>query len=104
MRMTPRRSLSPARIAVFAERPETLQLLVRDASILETALREAGVDTGGGLSLTFGLASQGRRDRGAGSQDGSGHPPGQGDGVDSGAPPVIPADAMARTSLLDLSI
>jgi flagellar hook-length control protein FliK len=101
--VTERAEDGPARIAVFAERAETLQLLVRDAPTLETALREAGVDTGGGLTLTFGLAGQGRGDRGADARDGSGRPPGRGDGADP-APPVIPAAAMARTSLLDLSI
>lgn len=101
--VTERAEDGAARIAVFAERAETLQLLVRDAPTLETALREAGVDTGGGLTLTFGLAGQGRGDRGADARDGSGRPPGRGDGVDP-APPVIPAAAMARTSLLDLSI
>ena len=62
--ITERTEDGTARIAVLAERPETLQLLVRDAPTLENALRAAGVDEGGGLSLTFGLASQGQGDRG----------------------------------------
>jgi flagellar hook-length control protein FliK len=93
-----------ARIAVFAERPETLQLLLRDAPTLETALRAAGVDEGGGLSLTFGLTGQGQGDRGQDAHGEPGRAAGRPGGAD--AQPAVTAStaAMARTSLLDLSL
>ena len=56
---------------VTAERADTLELLQRDARLLEKALAEAGLDTGAG-GLSFGL----RRDDGrafAGGDDEGGH-------------------------------
>lgn len=102
--VTERMEDGSARIAVLAERPETLQLLVRDAPTLETALRAAGVDDGGGLSLTFGLASQGQGDRGGDARGEAARAGGRGEGADPRPAPIAPAHAMVRTSLLDLSL
>jgi hypothetical protein len=102
--ITERTEDGTARIAVLAERPETLQLLVRDASTLETALRAAGVDEGGGLSLTFGLANQGTGDGAGDARRDASHVPGRGDGADPRPDIIGSAHAMARTSLLDLSL
>ena len=102
--ITERTEEGTARIAVLAERPETLQLLVRDASSLETALRAAGVDEGGGLSLTFGLTNQGP---GGGARDArrdASDAPGRGDHTDPKPAIIGSSHAMARTSLLDLSL
>jgi hypothetical protein len=53
-------------IAVLAERPETLHLLMRDAQLLDRALAQAGVGTEG-RSLAFDLGgSDSRRRRGGG--------------------------------------
>jgi flagellar hook-length control protein FliK len=93
-----------ARIAILAERPETLQLLVRDAPTLEAALRAAGVGEGGGLSLTFGLASQGQGDRGGDARGEAGGDAGRGDGAAPKPSLIAAAPVMARTSLLDLSL
>jgi flagellar hook-length control protein FliK len=93
-----------ASIAVLAERPETLQLLVRDAPALETALRGAGVGEGGEFSLTFGLASQGQGDRGRDARGEAGHGPGRRDGTVPTTDLMTAAPALVRTSLLDLSL
>ena len=42
---------------ITAERPDTLEVLQRDARLLERALAEAGLDTGSG-GLSFGLARE----------------------------------------------
>jgi hypothetical protein len=82
-------------IAVLAERPETLHLLMRDAAILDRALAQAGVGAEG-RSLAF--------DLGGGSD---GRPP---RGNDSGTPaartPPQPEPARPRDplSLLDIAI
>ena len=102
--ITERTEEGTARIAVLAERPETLQLLLRDASTLETALRAAGVDEGSGLSLSFGLANQDAGDGAGDARRNASHAPGRGDGTDSKPAIIGSAHAMARTSLLDLSI
>ena len=102
--ITERTEDGTARIAVLAERPETLQLLVRDAPTLENALRAAGVDEGGGLSLTFGLASQGQGDRGGDARGEAGRAAGRGDGADPKSAVIAVAPVMALTSLLDLSL
>jgi hypothetical protein len=102
--ITERAEDGTARIAVLAERPETLQLLVRDAPMLETALRAAGVDDGGGLSLSFGLASHGQGDRGGDARGEAGRAAGRGNGADPEATLIGSALAMAQTSLLDLSL
>ena len=58
-------------IAVIqAERPETLELLQRDARSLERAMAEAGLNTDSG-SLNFGLKDSGA-DSMAGNQNGEG--------------------------------
>jgi hypothetical protein len=89
-----------SRIAVLAERPETLQLLIRDAPSLETALRAAGIGQGAGLSLSFDLASQGQSDRGWRPQG----KPGPGDDA-STEPAAIPrALIIGRAGLIDLSL
>lgn len=93
-----------ARIAVLAERPETLQLLVRDAPTLEAALRAAGVGEGGGLSLTFGLASQEQGHRGEDARGEAGGDAGRGDGAAPKPSVIAAAPVMARTSLVDLSL
>ena len=93
-----------ARIAVLAERPETLQLLVRDASTLEAALRAAGVGEDGGLSLTFGLANQGEGDRAGDSRGEASGDAGRADGAAPKPSVMAVAHAMARTSLVDLSL
>jgi flagellar hook-length control protein FliK len=93
-----------ARIAVLAERPETLQLLVRDAPTLEAALRAAGVGEGGGLSLTFGLASQEQGHRGEDARGEAGGDAGRGDGAAPKPSVIAAAHVMARTSLVDLSL
>jgi flagellar hook-length control protein FliK len=102
--ITDRAEDGTARIAVFAERPETLQLLLRDAPTLETALRAAGVDEGGGLSLTFGLSSQGQGDRGGDARGGAGRAAGRHNAADPEPAIIASGPAMARTSLLDLSL
>ena len=102
--ITERMEDGTARIAVLAERPETLQLILRDASTLETALRAAGVDEGGGLSLTFGLASQGQGDRGEDARREPGRIAGRLDGADAKSIIIASAPAVTRTSLLDLSL
>jgi flagellar hook-length control protein FliK len=102
--ITDRTEDGTARIAVLAERPETLQLLLRDAPTLESALRASGVDEGGGLSLTFGLASQGQGDRGEDARGEPGRPAGRLDGADAKPAVIASAPAMARASLLDLSL
>ena len=102
--ITERMEDGTARIAVLAERPETLQLILRDASTLETALRAAGVDEGGGLSLTFGLASQGQGDRGEDARREPGRIAGRLDGADAKPIIIASAPAVTRTSLLDLSL
>ena len=103
--ITERTEDGTARIAVLAERPETLQLLVRDAPTLEAALRAAGVDEGGGgLSLTFGLSSQGQGDRGGDARGGAGRAASRHDGADPKPAIIASGPAMARTSLLDLSL
>lgn len=65
------------------EKPETYLMLQRDAHVLERALQEAGMDTGGGLS--FELAQDGgfyeRDGHGTGGNSGGG-----GDGGDSEGP------------------
>ena len=43
---------------VLVEKPETLELLQRDARVLERALQDAGLKTGGN-SLSFALNDQG---------------------------------------------
>lgn len=54
-------------IAVLAERPETLHLLMRDAALLDRALAQAGVGAEGrSLAFDLGGGSDGRQDRGAG--------------------------------------
>ena len=93
-----------ARIAVLAERPETLQLLVRDAPTLEAALRAAGVGEDGGLSLTFGLASQGEGDPAGDSRGEARGDAGRGDGAAPKPSVIAAAQVMARTSLVDLSL
>ncbi|GIK99694.1 MAG: hypothetical protein BroJett029_39030 [Alphaproteobacteria bacterium] len=50
--------------SVLADRPETLDLLQRDARQLERALQDAGLKTDGG-SLSFDLRGGGRQDQGA---------------------------------------
>ncbi len=102
--ITERTEEGTARIAVLAERPETLQLLLRDASTLETALRAAGVDEGSGLSLSFGLANQGPGDGAGDTRRDAGHAPGRGDGADPKPAIIGLVPTMARTSLLDLSL
>ena len=102
--ITERTEEGTARIAVLAERPETLQLLIRDASTLETALRAAGVDEGSGLSLSFGLVNQGPGDGAGDARRDAGHAPGRGDGADPKPAIIGLVPAMARTSLLDLSL
>jgi hypothetical protein len=47
-----------AQAALAADKPQTLELLQRDASALERTLKEAGVDLGGNLS--FSLKGEGR--------------------------------------------
>jgi flagellar hook-length control protein FliK len=47
-----------AQAALAADKPQTLELLQRDASVLERTLKEAGVDVGGNLS--FSLKGEGR--------------------------------------------
>ncbi|WP_439576330.1 flagellar hook-length control protein FliK [Elioraea sp.] len=52
-------------IAVLAERPETLHLLMRDAAVLDRALAQAGVGAEGrSLAFDLGGGSDGRRQRG----------------------------------------
>jgi hypothetical protein len=52
-------------IAVLAERPETLHLLMRDAAILDRALAQAGVGAEGrSLAFDLGSGSNGRQPRG----------------------------------------
>jgi flagellar hook-length control protein FliK len=73
------------RAAVLVDRPETLDLLQRDARALERALNQAGLKTDGG-SLSFNLRGDGhggaqhqgggRADGQAGSQAGPGDLPG----------------------------
>ncbi|HEY7764404.1 MAG TPA: hypothetical protein VIB38_05395, partial [Aestuariivirgaceae bacterium] len=47
-----------AQAALAVDKPQTLELLQRDASTLERTLKEAGVDLGGNLS--FSLKGEGR--------------------------------------------
>lgn len=89
-----------SRIAVFAERPETLQLLVRDAPALETALRAAGIGQDAGFSLSFDLASQGQGDRGGRPQA----MPGFGEGADPEPASIPLASLIGRAGLIDLSL
>lgn len=89
-----------SRIAVFAERPETLQLLVRDAATLETALRAAGIGQDAGFSLSFDLASQGQGDRGGRPQA----MPGFGEGADPEPASIPLASLIGRAGLIDLSL
>jgi hypothetical protein len=93
-----------ARIAVLADRPETLQLLIRDASTLEAALRAAGVGEGAGLSLTFGLSTQGQGDRGGDARGEAGGDAGRSEGDAPNLSVIAPVPVMARTGLVDLSL
>lgn len=66
------------RATVSAERPETLELLQKDAQGLERALRDAGANTKE-LSLSFDLSGDGRREM-ARNHDGSNASNGDADG------------------------
>ncbi|WP_408904122.1 flagellar hook-length control protein FliK [Pseudoroseomonas cervicalis] len=46
----------PAEVRLLAERPDTLLLLLRDSSAIETALQQAGLGAETGRSLSIGLA------------------------------------------------
>ncbi|WP_161988333.1 flagellar hook-length control protein FliK [Elioraea sp. Yellowstone] len=84
-------------IAVIADRPETLHLLMRDAAVLDRALAQAGVGAEGrSLAFDLGGGSDRRGERGAPAS-------GRGD-----APATPRADGTARRadplSLLDIAI
>lgn len=82
-------------IAVLAERPETLHLLMRDAAILDRALAQAGVGAEGrSLAFDLGGGSDGRQQRGSGS------------GTPAATPSPQPETARPRDplSLLDIAI
>jgi hypothetical protein len=82
-------------IAVLAERPETLHLLMRDAAILDRALAQAGVGAEGrSLAFDLGGGSDGRQQRG----NGSGTP------AASPSPQPEPARRRDPLSLLDIAI
>lgn len=83
------------RAVISAERPETLDLLQRDARGLERALQEAGVKTDSG-SLSFNLRGQGQQhEQQAGGNGGSGRPSADARSQ-SGEP--LPAQAQAYRS------
>jgi flagellar hook-length control protein FliK len=84
-------------IAVIAERPETLHLLMRDAAVLDRALAQAGVGAEGrSLAFDLGGGSDRRGEHGAPAS-------GRGD-----APATSRADGAVRRadplSLLDIAI
>jgi flagellar hook-length control protein FliK len=82
-------------IAVLAERPETLHLLMRDAAILDRALAQAGVGAEGrSLAFDLGGGSDGRQQRGSAS------------GTPAASPSPQPEPARPRDplSLLDIAI
>jgi hypothetical protein len=82
-------------IAVLAERPETLHLLMRDAAILDRALAQAGVGAEGrSLAFDLGGGSDGRQQRGNGAAT-----PGS-----STSPQPEPARPRDPLSLLDIAI
>lgn len=82
-------------IAVLAERPETLHLLMRDAAILDRALAQAGVGTEGrSLAFDLGGGSDGRQQRGNGSATPAASP----------SPQPEPARPRDPLSLLDIAI
>ncbi len=63
---------------LIAEKPETLGMLQRDATLLERALQDAGLEADGS-SLTFDLADEGYNFDQNGGHDGSRNAAGQGD-------------------------
>jgi hypothetical protein len=82
-------------IAVLAERPETLHLLMRDAAMLDRALAQAGVGAEGrSLAFDLGGGSDGRQQRGSGPGTPAASPSPQPD-------PARPRDPL---SLLDIAI
>lgn len=81
---------------VRAERPETLELLQRDARGLERALQDAGLSTGSG-SLSFGLRGENRPD-GQAAQGRANGPSGTPDHTAEQTAPASLAPAKARAS------
>ncbi|MGF1630239.1 MAG: flagellar hook-length control protein FliK [Kiloniellaceae bacterium] len=96
------------RAVISAERPETLDLLQRDARGLERALQDAGVKTDSG-SLNFNLRGQGQgQEQQAGGNGGSGRNGlgGTAEGADSTE--AMPAPALeydpSRSTALDIRV
>jgi hypothetical protein len=79
------------RAAVTVDRPETLELLQRDARSLERALNDAGLKTDSG-SLSFDLRGQGRDGRAGADADGDAAP-------DAGEPGEAEPEASAEPVL-----
>jgi hypothetical protein len=95
------------RAQLAAERPETLELLQRDARSLEKALQEAGLQLDSG-SLSFNLHSQGANGEHDGEDDGTagdGAPTAQGDPASDGdAASAAAPRGPAHDGLLDLTV
>jgi flagellar hook-length control protein FliK len=95
------------RAVISAERPETLDLLQRDARGLERALQEAGVKTDSG-SLNFNLRGQGHEqqnanDGGAG-RGGTAAARGAGQVAEAAEPAPAPAYRSSHNGALDIRV
>ncbi len=90
---------------ITADRIDTLELLQRDARLLEKALQDAGLDTGsGGLSFSLRGESEGREGDGFAGDDPSGRP---GRDIETGGAATIAASDARRTAtdrLLDINV
>ncbi len=91
---------------LVVERPETLNLLVRDAPQLQRALQDAGLNTAGGMQ--FSLADQGSANRnGFAEQNEFASPPASRD-IDGDAMPVAPLQSYTvwarRNGGLDITV
>ena len=90
------------RVAVLAERPETLQLLQRDAASLEAALLQAGIPAEDRHQLMLGLTDRESRD--GRERDRPGETQRGGSAPSEAANGHPPAQRLAATGLLDLTI